>query len=150
MLSNINREDSDEAYKAIQKICTDKGIEITANQHPSVVYVVLTDLTFLVSQMGDGHGQYLGGGVRGKSNFVVMWLVKNLTDDKEKMIIHEFGHTLGLNDVYLDYHIGGNLNNPMPSNSLTKSNYMDYYINRKMFFRKQIEIIISNLKQGEE
>ena len=69
-------------------------------------------------------------------------------EDKEKLIIHEIGHSLGLLDVHKDPELGGNINAPTPNKNLTRSNYMDYFIDRKMYFKTQIETIINNLMRG--
>jgi hypothetical protein len=45
--------------------------------------------------------------------------------------------------------LGGTTTAPTPTKSLTKSNYMDYFIERKMFFKTQVQTIINNLKKGE-
>jgi hypothetical protein len=88
---------------------------------------------------------YKGGGVgiddktNNSKNLVVMWLVENSAEDKEKAVIHEIGHTLGLKDVFNDGKLG------RPAAKFSRHNYMDYNIIRKMFFKTQIETIIDNL-----
>ncbi|GHV69159.1 hypothetical protein FACS1894199_17430 [Bacteroidia bacterium] len=149
--------DTERAYGEIKTICSDdKGMAINYSNHPTTVYVVLTDKEFKLSIRNDGKESYIAGGVsydkgrRLHNNLAVMWLVENSTENKEKAIIHEIGHTLGLRDVFKDELLGGNPNAPRPTKNSTKSNYMDYYIKRKMFFKTQIQTIIDNLKKGEK
>jgi hypothetical protein len=59
-------------------------------------------------------------------------LKNKFNENKENLIIHEIGHTLGLSDVFKDVEYG-HPDNPVPNTKLTRSNYMDYYIQRKMF-----------------
>jgi hypothetical protein len=138
-----------EAYNAIRKICRGNGMRIVYSTHPTTIYVVLTDLAYKVSEGNDGKEKYRGGGVaydEGSglhNNFAVMWLVENSTEDKEKTIIHEIGHTLGLRDAFNETELG------TQSQGFSRHNYMDYNIIRKMFFRKQIEIIMNNLKEED-
>jgi len=60
-------------------------------------------------------------------------------------VIHEIGHTLGLYDVFRDTQLGGRPDAPTPQSSLTRSNYMDYFVQKRMFFKTQINTIIKNL-----
>ena len=74
-----------------------------------------------------------------------MWYIDNLTEeDKGKLVAHEVGHILGLHDTFKDTVLG----NPPPPKKFSRANYMDYFINRKMFFKTQIQMIINNLEEG--
>jgi predicted Zn-dependent protease len=138
-LNNDAKGKTYDAYIAIQQICKDEGMVITRNQHPTTVYVVLTDLKFS-STDGDKISE-IGGGVMSNNNLAIMWTIENRAQDKEKLIIHEIGHTLGLQDVFNDNGLG------LPSAGFSRHNYMDYNIVRNMFFKTQIKTIIDNLNK---
>jgi hypothetical protein len=132
------------AYRDISNaLCRKYGTSITFSHRPRTVYVVLTDLEFGASLDAGGVGSDNSGN---KNNLAMMWLVDYSGEDKHKAIIHEIGHSLGLEDVFKDEYLGGDPNaNEAPAYSLTRSNYMDYFIPRKMFFKTQLEEIINNL-----
>jgi hypothetical protein len=142
-LDKKTREIVGEAYDSIQKRCKKNGMLITDDRHPTTIYIVLTELTYKISEDNDGKGRYRAGGVKGKNNFAVMWLVENSKDEMEKVVAHEIGHTLGLEDVFNDGALG------RPKTKFSRNNYMDYDIIRKMFFKTQIQTIINNLNKGE-
>jgi hypothetical protein len=137
-LNSITKADFINAYKAILRICARKGMVFTENKHPTTVYIVMTELQFTKSE-NNGITIERGGGVMNNSNLAIMWTISRSNEDKEKLIIHEIGHTLGLSDVFNDKTLGN------PSQSFSRYNYMDYNVTRKMFFRTQIETIIDNL-----
>jgi hypothetical protein len=143
------RADYGQAYRAISRECGKRQMMLTNIQPLKTVYIVMTDLQFIISGNNDETVER-GGGVMNNYNLAIMWLINNTQEDKEKMIIHEIGHSLGLNDIFKDVELGGHPDNPIPKKNLTKANYMDYYIQRRMFFRKQIELMIDNLKENQE
>ncbi len=109
---------------------------IAYSKKPTTIYVVLTDLTF---------GNASGGvryDLRTKlhNNLAVINFVEQSRHGKLKIIAHEFGHTLGLRDVYNDTELGN------PPRGFSRNNYMDYIIDLEMFFKTQIETIIKNLQ----
>jgi predicted Zn-dependent protease len=126
------------AYNAILKRCAKERMIFTTTQPPVTVYVVMTELQFAKSD-NNGIIEEKGGGVIDNSNLAIMWLIGNTSEDKEKLIIHEIGHTLGLKDVFADDKLG------KPSSGFSRHNYMDYNVKRKMFFKTQIQTIINNL-----
>lgn len=75
----------------------------------------------------------------------VVLLLVNSKEDKEKMIIHEIGHTLGLNEAFRENY-ANTIDGKGQSQGFSRHNYMDYNITRKMFFIRQIQTIINNLK----
>ncbi|MDR1739159.1 MAG: hypothetical protein LBR45_00170, partial [Bacteroidales bacterium] len=136
----------DNIYSDVLKACIGDiggGNSVKTNQNPDKIYVVVTDIPVIQSD-----GLITFGGVYRKNNFAVM-LWDNVTEgDKYKAIIHEIGHSLGLDDMYLDVDFGGDpFVKEVPKTSFTKSNYMDYNVEkRNMFFKIQIEKIIRNIK----
>jgi hypothetical protein len=143
-LNSQQKEDYIKAYENIQKVCKSKGIVVTTDQHPTKIYIVLTELKFSTTD-GDKITEK-GGGVQGKSNFAIMWSIENSKEDKEKMIIHEIGHTLGLNEAFTENY-ANTMDGKRQSAGFSRHNYMDYNITRKMFFLKQIQTIINNLNK---
>jgi hypothetical protein len=139
------------AYNAIEQICKERGLIITEDHHPTKIYVVMTDLMYEIEDSkGNGKKTNRGGAVginKGgvHNNLAIMWYVLSPTENKERAIIHEIGHTLGLADVFKDEKLGGDPKATTTEGWLTKSNYMDYHIDRKMFFKHQIETIMNNL-----
>jgi hypothetical protein len=93
-------------------------------------YVIMTDLTFA----GTNPGTYLAGGVLSNSRYAVMWEVPGHSPtDMLELIIHECGHSLQLPDTFNDVELGN------PTQGFSRSNYMDYFIIRNMFFKSQIK-----------
>jgi hypothetical protein len=142
-LNSVVRADYRKAYESILRICAKKGMMFTMDQHPTTVYIVMTELQFTKSE-NNGITEERGGGVMDNSNLAVMWTISNSSEDKEKLIIHEIGHTLGLSDAFNDNALGN------PPKKFSRHNYMDYDIVRKMFFKTQMGTIINNLKKGED
>jgi hypothetical protein len=145
-LNGKQKEDYLKAYDNIRDVCKNKGIVITTDQRPMKIYVVLTELKFSTTD-GDKITEK-GGGVRDKSNLAIMWSIENTKEEKEKMIIHEIGHTLGLNEAFKETY-ANTIDGKGQSGGFSRHNYMDYNIIRKMFFVRQIQIIISNLNNEE-
>jgi hypothetical protein len=148
-LGGAIRAKYDQAYRAIYRECGKRQMILTNIQPLKTVYIVMTELQFIISGNNDVAVER-GGGVMDNYNLVIMWLINNTKEDKEKMIIHEIGHSLGLSDVFKDVELGGHPDNPIPKKNLTKANYMDYYIQRRMFFRRQIDVIINNLERNQK
>jgi hypothetical protein len=139
-LSSTIKVDYKAVYKTILNICQNKGMKYTDNQHPTTVYVIMTELQYTKLET-NGIVEERGGGVLNNCNFAIMWSISSSGEDKEKLIIHEIGHTLGLRDVFLDNTLG------RPSVKFSRNNYMDYNVVRKMFFKTQVETIINNLNK---
>jgi hypothetical protein len=144
-IGSTNRTKLNLALGAILREFQKRKIIFTNVQPLTTVYIMMTELQFTASENNDETIER-GGGVMDNYNLVIMWLLNNAKEDKEKMIIHEIGHTLGLKDVFKDVELGGHDKNPTPTSNKnwTKSNYMDYYIQRKMFFKTQINTILDN------
>jgi hypothetical protein len=137
-LSNSVKNDKIATYRAIMAQC---------NVNFNTVYVVMTEIEF-AGNSGDGCA---AGGVMGNNNFAVMWQVdptKCAKEDIYKLIAHEFGHTLGLKEAYNEPELGTH------DKGFSRNNYMDYSTSaktliRKMFFKKQIEIMLKEIKDEE-
>jgi hypothetical protein len=102
----------------------------------------MTDIEFV-----DDNGNCAGGGVLGKQNLAIMWNITQCnSEDTYKMIAHEIGHTLGLEEAFMENKLqinsGGNFK--FPEIGFSRHNYMDYSTQyktlvRNMFFRLQLE-----------
>jgi hypothetical protein len=144
-LSGAAASDHNAAYRAISRILPREGILFTTNeiQPPTIIYVVMTDLQF-TRPANEGGGER-GGGVLDNSNLVAVWTVNDriAIANRERIIIHEIGHSLGLSDAFNDEALG------RQSEGFSRSNYMDYGFPKNMFFRTQIESIINSLRRRE-
>jgi predicted Zn-dependent protease len=139
-LSNSIANDKLTIYKAIKNHCIQKGLNETIGTLPNTVYIVMTEYKF----KGDGGTGCARGGVLSKNNVAIIWSIdKSECKDENiyKLITHEIGHTLGLDDVFNDNAIGN------PERGFSRNNYMDYStenktLNRTMYFKSQIQEIL--------
>jgi hypothetical protein len=136
------------AYSVIRRICENNRIKSKYSHNPDTIFIIQTDLEFksskeigenIIIETKGGGVAYDENGIH--NNLAIMWIVPG---NKEKMIIHEIGHTLGLNDTFNDDLLGN------PPKGFSRNNYMDYDIERKMFFKTQIETIINNLGESKK